>query len=138
MNLWILTPKAHFVGCSCYRDSERAPAWSEWIPNDRGHKPGALAGLRARHAAVTGKDSPGAIAIRVAFGGEQFNGPALANDATVSALRAMVSCSPLHLPLALELVDNARILFPELPIILFFETSFFSNLPLREHTYGID
>jgi acetate kinase len=81
---------------------------------------------------------PHVIGVRALFGGERFPGPVFATDAVLHDLASLAPQAPLHLPRLVELVKAMRSTFPNTPVALVFETSFFVNLPPRERWYGLD
>jgi acetate kinase len=81
---------------------------------------------------------PDTIAIRVTFGGFEFDGRVVADEAVTQKLEALVPLAPLHLPLVLSLVKGCGEVFPGMPVVLDFETGFFAGLPAREHLYGLN
>lgn len=80
---------------------------------------------------------PDVIGVRCINGGEGFKGPALVDEAVLCQLRELVSQAPMHLPGILKLLQTTEKVFPGVPVVLVFETSFFTDLPVRERTYAI-
>lgn len=80
---------------------------------------------------------PGAIAVRIPFGGNSFAGPAVYGKETRQKFVRLIPEAPLHLPGHLVLLDSCRAVFTNVPIVTVFETSFFTRLPLREYLYGL-
>jgi len=78
------------------------------------------------------------IGIRLPFGGSTFTRPVMVDDAVMRQLDAIVPQAPLHLPPVMTLLETCRKVFPNVPVVLTFETSFFVNLPPREQRYAID
>ncbi len=93
--------------------------------------------LQALRAHLAGS-RPEALAVRASCGGTGFRGPVVADSSSITALAGLVEEAPLHLPVVLSLLEGCRRVFPGMPTVLFFETAFFSRLPRRESTYGID
>lgn len=79
-----------------------------------------------------------AIAIRSKFGGHVFSGPAIVDAKIIEELNRLKHSAPLNIPSVLLLIEACGEVFPDVPIILVFETSFFVNLPEREKFYGLD
>jgi acetate kinase len=81
---------------------------------------------------------PDAIAIRVRFGGEKFTHPTLVDRHVMRELEDLALHAPLHLPPIPILVDCCQEVFHGIPIVLVFDTAFFTQLPQREYLYGLD
>jgi acetate kinase len=71
---------------------------------------------------------PELIAVRVAFGGELFKCPAVLTDVVLRQLETLASRASPHLPPALVLLRGCTRVFENIPILLVFETAFFSEL----------
>ncbi|HOE12442.1 MAG TPA: hypothetical protein PLQ35_04395 [bacterium] len=80
---------------------------------------------------------PDALAVRLTFTASEFPKPVVATPEVIRRLQALVPRAPLHLPPKLRLIEHCRQAFPEVPIVLVSETSFFSGLPARERYYGL-
>ncbi|MDF7806261.1 hypothetical protein P4E94_02355 [Pontiellaceae bacterium B12219] len=78
-----------------------------------------------------------AIGIHVAAGGNQFESHQIATPTVIKKLKAQISSAPMHLPSVLELIACCSRRLPERPVLLFFETSFFTKLPAHEYLYAI-
>jgi len=78
-----------------------------------------------------------AIVLTVLFGGDIFAEPTVVDSKVIQKLESLVPQAPLHLPGTLQLISCCNEVFPEIPIVLVFETSFFSGMPERESTYAI-
>jgi acetate kinase len=76
-----------------------------------------------------GPVEPRAIGHRLVHGGPHHHEPALLDDALIASLRSLTRFAPLHLPKALDAVDEARRRFPGLPQVACFDTHFHWNLP---------
>jgi acetate kinase len=61
---------------------------------------------------------------RVVHGGDQFDGPALIDDAALQAIEALVPLAPLHQPQSVRLITAIRRLRPGLPQVASFDTAF--------------
>lgn len=83
-------------------------------------------------------DIPEALAVRINYGGSEFRGPVMVDAHVIDKLTGLIPQAPLHLPTVLSFLESCHRVFPELPVVLFFETAFFSRLPRRESIYGID
>jgi acetate kinase len=80
---------------------------------------------------------PDVIAVRGLYGGERFVQPVFASDSVLADLMDLSPQAPLHVPHLVQLVQAARRAFPQVPVVLVFETAFFVPLPEREQRYAI-
>ncbi|MEV5323715.1 acetate/propionate family kinase [Nonomuraea sp. NPDC052634] len=78
-----------------------------------------------------------AVAHRLVHGGDVLRAPAVADDETVAALRALTGLAPLHLPPALDLLDAAREQLPAVPHVLCPDTAFHAGLPDEAAVYAL-
>lgn len=78
-----------------------------------------------------------AIVLTVSFGGDVFAKPTVVDSEVIKKLESILQQAPLHLPGTLQLISCCNDVLPEVPIVLVFETSFFSEMPERERTYAI-
>lgn len=83
-------------------------------------------------------DTLDAIAIRVVFGGSEFDGPQLVDPLVIRKLQHLVPRAPLHIPQVLDAIESCKTACTGKPIALVFETSFFVKLAAREHKYALD
>ena len=72
---------------------------------------------------------PDAVGHRVVHGGARFAVPVRIDDAAAADLTALVDLAPLHNPVALDTLEAARRLLPDLPHVAVFDTAFHANLP---------
>ncbi|GFG63525.1 acetate kinase [Mycobacterium kubicae] len=79
-----------------------------------------------------------AVGHRVVHGGNDFYQPTLLNDAVIDKLKELSTLAPLHNPPAVEGIEVARKLLPEIPHVAVFDTAFFHGLPPAAATYAID
>jgi acetate kinase len=77
------------------------------------------------------------LTIRAVFGGSDFASPIIVDDRNQSRLLRLGSQSPMSVASTSSLVVDTRVAFPDIPIALAFETSFFVDLPRRETTYAL-
>jgi len=78
-----------------------------------------------------------AIVLTVLFGGDIFPRPTVVDPKVIQKLESLIPQAPLHLPGTLQLINCCSEVLPEVPIVLVFETSFFSGMPERESRYAI-
>jgi len=81
---------------------------------------------------------PEFIIIRSMYGGTVFTGPVICNDSVIKKLNKMINNSPMQINLLTELIRISGKIFHSVPVVLFFETSFFHKLPNYEKLYAID
>ena len=77
-----------------------------------------------------------AVGHRVVHGGE-LAGPALIDDELVEEVRRLFPLAPLHNPANLEGIEVARRLFPDLPQVAVFDTTFHRTIPEHAYTYAV-
>ncbi|MCO5064055.1 MAG: acetate/propionate family kinase [Rhizobiaceae bacterium] len=78
-----------------------------------------------------------AIGHRVAHGGSEFAGPALLDDQTIARIDRLTPLAPLHNPASLQAIRLTRALWPDLPQIAVFDTSFHLTNPPFATTYAV-
>ncbi|HEY9279962.1 MAG TPA: acetate/propionate family kinase [Eoetvoesiella sp.] len=74
-------------------------------------------------------NKPTAVGHRVVHGGPALLSHQRITPAVLTQLRACVHFAPLHIPVALELIEKAREAFPDIPHLACFDTVFHSTLP---------
>jgi acetate kinase len=79
-----------------------------------------------------------AVGHRVVHGGAIFYGPTVIDDAVIAQLKQLSTLAPLHNPPALQGIEVARTMLPDVPHVAVFDTAFFHNLPAAAATYAID
>jgi len=79
-----------------------------------------------------------AVGHRVVHGGAVFYRPTLVDDAIVAELKHVSMLAPLHNPPALQGIEVARKVLPDVPHVAVFDTAFFHHLPAAAATYAID
>lgn len=84
-----------------------------------------------------GFDEISAVGHRVAHGGEDFAGPALIDEDVLSAIEALVPLAPLHNPVAIEGIAQARRTWPKIAQVAVFDTSFHLSAPAQATTYAV-
>lgn len=82
--------------------------------------------------------SADAIAIRVVYGGTENPVHAVADAHLMAALKKLAPRAPLHVPVVAALITASERTFGHVPVVLVFETAFFTALPEREYLYGLD
>jgi len=79
-----------------------------------------------------------AVGHRVVHGGPMFYRPTLVDDAMITELKQLSLLARLHNPPAVEGIEVARKMLPDVPHIAVFDTAFFHDLPGAAATYAID
>jgi acetate kinase len=79
-----------------------------------------------------------AVGHRVVHGGSVFYRPTVISDKVIAELKQLSMLAPLHNPPALQGIEVARTMLPEVPHVAVFDTAFFHNLPAAAATYAID
>jgi len=143
VNLLLLQPTTNDFGYSLYlRDKQKLTLDAKLdnfagMASEKGEWISSLIQIN-RHCQQVKPDRPvEEIVIRVLFGGDVFARPAIVDSEVIKKLESIVQQAPLHLPGTLQLISCCNGVFPGVPIILVFETSFFSGTPDRERAYAI-
>lgn len=79
-----------------------------------------------------------AVGHRVVHGGNRFYRPTLLDDQVIGELNELSALAPLHNPPAVQGIEVARKLLPDVAHIAVFDTAFFHDLPAAAKTYAID
>jgi acetate kinase len=79
-----------------------------------------------------------AVGHRVVHGGATFYHPTVIDDAVIDELKKLSVLAPLHNPPAVQAIQVARKMLPDVPHIAVFDTAFFHDLPPAAATYAID
>jgi len=79
-----------------------------------------------------------AVGHRVVHGGATFYRPTVVDDAVIDELEQLSVLAPLHNPSAVQGIEVARKMLPEVPHVAVFDTAFFHDLPPAAATYAID
>jgi acetate kinase len=91
----------------------------------------------AEHGGIRDPSEIGAVGHRVVHGGEAFAKTALITDEVVSAIEDYVELAPLHNPPNLLGIRVARELFPRVPQVAVFDTSFHQTIPEQAYVYAV-
>lgn len=87
--------------------------------------------------AVAESGKPDAIGIRVVHGGSRFVEPVRVSDEVLDEIRGLSELAPLHNPLAVRTIEEARNDFPGAPIVAVFDTAFHQTLPPLASRYAV-
>ncbi|MCF7849635.1 MAG: hypothetical protein K9M45_12355 [Kiritimatiellales bacterium] len=78
------------------------------------------------------------VALHVAASGDLFRSHTVATPNIIEKLKSYVPFAPMHIPAVLEIIECCFWCLPGRPVVLFFETAFFTKLPAREYLYAIN
>ncbi len=84
-----------------------------------------------------GLEGVDAIGHRVAHGGPKFALPAILDDAAVDTIQELTPLAPLHNPANLDAIRFCRGLWPQVPQVAVFDTSFHLTNPTFVTTYAV-
>jgi len=84
-------------------------------------------------------DAPSVDAVghRIVHGGSKFTRPILLNEGIDEALTALTDLAPLHNPPSLAAIRSVQSLYPEMPQVACFDTSFHIDMPAKAATYAL-
>jgi acetate kinase len=94
--------------------------------------------LTARETGViSGAGEVSAVAHRVVHGGEKFTEGTLITDEVLAEIEALNPLAPLHNPVNVAGIREMRRLYPAVPHVAVFDTSFHHTLPPYAYLYGL-
>lgn len=79
-----------------------------------------------------------AVGHRVVQGGARFSAPTLIDQWVRDQIHDLGALAPLHNYAAVDGIDGARALLPDLPHVAVFDTAFFSSLPPASRMYALN
>ena len=79
-----------------------------------------------------------AVGHRVVHGGPVFYRPTVIDDTVITELEQLSMLAPLHNPPAVQGIEVARAMLPQVPHVAVFDTAFFHDLPAAAAAYAID
>ncbi|ARP89722.1 acetate kinase [Bordetella genomosp. 9] len=85
----------------------------------------------ARTLGETGASPPAAIGHRIVHGGPRLRAHQALTAQVLAQLRAAVHFAPLHIPIAVSLIEQAQALWPHARQFACFDTAFHNTLPAR-------
>ena len=88
-------------------------------------------------AAITSLNEVSAVGHRVVHGGDRFSSPVLITPETIKAIEEVANLAPLHNPVNVLGINEARRLFPGVPHVAVFDTAFHHTLPPYAYMYGL-
>lgn len=89
------------------------------------------AGVIASTAEITG------VGHRVVHGGDKFTDATVLDDAIIAEIETFNSLAPLHNPVNITGIREARALLPNVPHVAVFDTAFHHTLPAYAYLYGL-
>lgn len=104
------------------------------------HTAGFAAMVEAFERAGQPIETAGIVAVghRVVQGGADFTAPTLINDAVERRILELAELAPLHNPGHYSAIRAARTVFPDVPHVAVFDTTFHQTMPPEAYTYAID
>lgn len=106
-----------------------------------GHREAFAAMAEALTAPETGVlASPAEVAAighRVVHGGDKYSHAAIINEEVLAEIEKAAELAPLHNPVNLVGIREARHLFPEAPHVAVFDTAFHQTMPAYAYLYGL-
>ena len=87
--------------------------------------------------AIGGAGEVSAVAHRVVHGGEKFTEGTLITDEVLAEIEALNPLAPLHNPVNVAGIREMRRLYPAVPHVAVFDTSFHHTLPAYAYLYGL-
>lgn len=78
-----------------------------------------------------------AVGHRVVHGGEKFTSAVLIDDAVLAEIEALGPLAPLHNPVNVAGIREARRVFASVPHVAVFDTAFHATLPSHAYLYGL-
>src|SRR6185312_13332914 len=86
---------------------------------------------------IAGASDVSLVVHRVVHGGEKFTEATLITDGVLVQIAALSSLAPLHNPVNVAGIREMRRLFPAVPHVAVFDTSFHHTLPAYAYLYGL-
>lgn len=138
VNILVLCPASYSLGYAAFVDGDADPIFAGRVGAAGGLDGDILREIGAGPPCDGPDFRPDAIALRSVFGGTEFTEASVADPDVVRRLSAIVPSAPIHLPRVLSLLEGCGVAFPAVPVVLVFETAFFTGLPPEEQSYAID
>ncbi len=139
MNTLVLMPGSRHLRYSLFHGQKRL--FSQLDDSYANHSQKEIAFcarvLKANLLGQVSYNEPRLIGCRMVHGGPDFAGPVLYDASVRTRLEAAIPFAPARIPAELLLLEAIKAQFPSLPIVLLFESSFFTRLPFQEFMYGL-
>ncbi|MBN1271601.1 MAG: acetate kinase [Candidatus Aminicenantes bacterium] len=87
--------------------------------------------------AIRDKSEISAVGHRVVHGGEAFQESIIINEKVLAAVKKNIPLAPLHNPPNLTGIEVAQNIFPDVPHVGVFDTSFHQTIPRRAYLYAV-
>ena len=104
---------------------------------DRSDPPGSAEVAQAVDDFLARHEPPEAVGHRLVHGGDVLRRAAVADDELREAVNRVADLAPLHVPVALGLLDRMRERLPSVPHVLCPDTAFHAGLPDAAATYAL-
>jgi len=125
----------HSEGQLQITDTQGAP-----LLDQLGHLPDHAAALHALFAWFQGHRSGtafDAVGHRVVHSGDRYQEPQRITDGLIATLQQLVPLDPVHLPQALAAIQAARQVYPSIPQVACFDTTFHRHMPPVAQHYAL-
>ncbi len=93
--------------------------------------------LNPEHGAIKSLSEVNACGHRVVHGGESFGGSMPIDDELETGIEAVFELAPLHNPPNLTGIQQARLIFGDIPQVACFDTAFHHSIPERAYRYAL-
>ena len=111
--------------------------WGSDATQAAGREAGVRAAIEALFVAGVPLGSIDAVGHRVVHGGPRYVESVVVDDEVIAGVRAVSSLAPLHNGVALETLEAARRVLPDVPHVLCFDTAFHRTLPPEAVRYPV-
>lgn len=130
------------IGSDGTRLAQRGPRGEVRRELPRGGFPEAFAAMAAaltsKEAGVIGGAGDVSVVVhRVVHGGERFTEGTIITDEVLAQLQDLNPLAPLHNPINVAGIREARRLFPAVPHVAVFDTAYHHTLPAYAYLYGL-
>ncbi|MCT2149435.1 acetate kinase [Dermabacter vaginalis] len=125
------------TGNASIEAGDKEETWEGAIPD---HVKGmqVVEELFAKVGVELSEETVSAVGHRVVQGGAVFPEATLVTDEVRDQIHELGALAPLHNYAAVDGINGARALLPNLPHVVVFDTSFFTQLPPEAYTYAIN
>jgi len=93
--------------------------------------------LDSENGAISSLDEVDACGHRVVHGGNTYSGSKVIDDDLEQGIEAVFELAPLHNPPNLTGIQQARLMFGEIPQVACFDTAFHQSIPEVAHRYAL-
>ena len=117
------------------REGEKAPELCFFARD-----PAVLAGedsLRGCIREISGRENIEGVSFRILFGGDYFAGPEIVNKRFLARFEKLTTLFPFYVPSMLKMLKRFKEALGGIPLVAFFETSFFLRLPESAKFYAL-